>query len=48
MREHSECEDAIFTAMSAGRHGEAEFLAARCDLKHGHLEEPRREQEADA
>jgi len=40
MREHEACEDVIFTAMSTGHPGKAEFLAARCDLWHGHIATP--------
>lgn len=37
MHDHDACEEAICTAMARNDHGRAEYLAARCDLKHGAL-----------
>jgi hypothetical protein len=35
MRNHDECEEAINAALARNNHGQAMFLAARCDLHHG-------------
>jgi len=40
VRDHDECEEAIAKAMREDRPGKAEFLAARCDLWHGHIATP--------
>jgi hypothetical protein len=37
MRDHDECEEAILEAQRRNKHGYAMFIAARCDLHHGHL-----------
>jgi hypothetical protein len=36
-RDHADCDEAIAKAMAAGRNGEAEYLATRCDMEHGRL-----------
>lgn len=34
MREHEECEDVMNALLAAGKDGEAEYAATRCDMNH--------------
>lgn len=38
MRDHAECQAEYEAALARGREGYAEYVLARCDLTHGHLQ----------
>lgn len=41
MHSHETCEQLMAAAQRAGKTGRLEYLAKRCDLKHGDLTDPR-------